>query len=113
MGTVNRCVPQRHSHTLLRVSTFSITVLIAMFISPHASYSQTKKPNILVIFGDDVGQTDVSAYSMGLMGFHTPNIDRIAKEGMLSPTIMRRTAARQDARRLLPVRVHGALGSPK
>ena len=41
------------------------------------------KPNILVIFGDDAGQTDISAYSMGLMGFHTPNIDRIAKEGML------------------------------
>jgi arylsulfatase A-like enzyme len=42
-----------------------------------------KKPNILVIMGDDIGQTNVSAYSMGLMGYHTPNIDRIAKEGML------------------------------
>jgi arylsulfatase len=42
-----------------------------------------KKPNILVIFGDDIGQTNVSAYSMGLMGYRTPNIDRIAKEGML------------------------------
>jgi len=41
------------------------------------------KPNILVIFGDDVGQTNISAYSMGLMGYHTPNIDRIAKEGLL------------------------------
>jgi arylsulfatase len=42
-----------------------------------------KKPNILVIFGDDVGQTNVSAYGMGIMGYWTPNIDRIAKEGML------------------------------
>jgi len=42
-----------------------------------------KKPNILVIFGDDVGQTNVSAYSFGLMGYRTPNIDRIAKEGMM------------------------------
>jgi arylsulfatase len=42
-----------------------------------------KKPNILIIWGDDIGQTDVSAYSMGVMGFRTPNIDRIAKEGML------------------------------
>jgi arylsulfatase len=42
-----------------------------------------KKPNILVIFGDDIGQTNISAYSMGLMGYRTPNIDRIAKEGML------------------------------
>jgi arylsulfatase len=42
-----------------------------------------KKPNFLVIFGDDIGQTNVSAYSMGLMGYRTPNIDRIAKEGMI------------------------------
>lgn len=43
----------------------------------------TGKPNIVVIWGDDIGITDVSAYSMGLMGFKTPNIDRIAKEGMI------------------------------
>src|ERR1043165_2251517 len=42
-----------------------------------------KRPNILVIFGDDIGVTNVSAYSMGLMGYRTPNIDRIAKEGMI------------------------------
>jgi len=41
------------------------------------------KPNILVIFGDDIGQTNISAYSMGLMGYRTPNIDRIAREGMI------------------------------
>jgi arylsulfatase A-like enzyme len=42
-----------------------------------------KKPNILVIFGDDVGQTNISAYGMGVVGYWTPNIDRIAKEGMM------------------------------
>jgi arylsulfatase len=42
-----------------------------------------RKPNILVIWGDDIGQSDISAYSHGLMGFRTPNIDRIAREGML------------------------------
>jgi hypothetical protein len=42
-----------------------------------------KKPNILVIFGDDIGVTNVSAYSMGLVGYRTPNIDRIAREGMM------------------------------
>ena len=41
-----------------------------------------KKPNILVIFGDDIGITNISAYSDGLMGYETPNIDRIAKEGV-------------------------------
>lgn len=40
------------------------------------------KPNILVIFGDDIGTTNISAYSDGLMGYETPNIDRIANEGL-------------------------------
>ena len=43
----------------------------------------TKKPNILIIWGDDIGQSNLSCYSRGLMGYQTPNIDRIAKEGML------------------------------
>jgi hypothetical protein len=41
------------------------------------------KPNILVIWGDDIGQSNLSCYTHGLMGYHTPNIDRIADEGML------------------------------
>jgi arylsulfatase len=41
------------------------------------------KPNILVIWGDDIGISNLSCYSMGLMGYQTPNIDRIAREGML------------------------------
>jgi len=41
------------------------------------------QPNIVVIWGDDIGQTNVSAYSMGVMGYRTPNIDRIAAEGMM------------------------------
>src|SRR6266545_6886453 len=40
------------------------------------------KPNILVIWGDDIGITSLSCYSDGLMGYRTPNIDRIAQEGM-------------------------------
>ncbi len=44
--------------------------------------SSEKKPNILVIFGDDIGIANVSAYSGGLMGYETPNIDRLAKEGI-------------------------------
>lgn len=41
------------------------------------------KPNILVIFGDDIGQSNISAYSMGLVGYHTPNIDKIANDGVI------------------------------
>ena len=43
---------------------------------------QSDKPNILVIWGDDIGITNLSCYSDGLMGYRTPNIDRIADEGM-------------------------------
>jgi arylsulfatase A-like enzyme len=41
------------------------------------------KPNILVIWGDDIGQSNVSAYTRGMMGYQTPNIDRVAREGMM------------------------------
>ena len=45
--------------------------------------SPRKPPNILVIFGDDIGIPQISAYTMGLMGYRTPNIDRIAAEGAI------------------------------
>ena len=47
------------------------------------SASQDKKPNILVIWGDDIGINNLSCYSHGMMGYRTPNIDRLAKEGMM------------------------------
>src|SRR6202000_463298 len=50
---------------------------------PQPSAPSERKPNILVIFGDDIGQTNISAYSFGVVGYRTPNIDRIAKEGMM------------------------------
>ena len=65
-----------------------LTLLVSIFVLPIAVFAQAttattgKKPNILVIFGDDIGQTNISAYSFGLMGYRTPNIDRIANEGM-------------------------------
>jgi arylsulfatase len=70
--------------TLAAASAFgagaSIKVTQAQAQQPAPS---GRRPNILVIFGDDIGQTNVSAYSFGLMGYRTPNIDRIAREGML------------------------------
>ena len=49
-----------------------------------SAFAQTaKKPNVLVIWGDDIGYWNVSAYNQGMMGYKTPNIDRIAKEGAL------------------------------
>src|SRR5262245_42769560 len=45
--------------------------------------AKSGKPNILVIWGDDIGISNLSCYSHGLMGYRTPNIDRLAKEGMM------------------------------
>lgn len=50
---------------------------------PPTQPASGQKPNILVIFGDDIGQSNISAYTFGLMGYRTPNIDRIAKEGLM------------------------------
>ncbi len=63
-----------------------LQILMAMAVaiglaSPISALAQ-KKPNILVIWGDDIGIANVSAYSSGVMGYETPNIDRIAKEGI-------------------------------
>ena len=45
--------------------------------------ADARKPNILIIWGDDIGESNISAYSLGMMGYKTPNIDRIAREGAI------------------------------
>ncbi|HEX3357347.1 MAG TPA: arylsulfatase [Tepidisphaeraceae bacterium] len=64
----------------MRLKTF--LVLLIGCLPLITAQAQDKKPNILVIWGDDIGVADVSAYSQGLMGFETPNIDRIGNEGI-------------------------------
>ena len=59
-----------------------IVVGLALIAGP-AFAAEQKKPNILIIWGDDIGLWNVSAYNQGMMGYKTPNIDRIAKEGAL------------------------------
>ncbi len=58
---------------------------LALVLGSMAAQAQEAEqpPNILVIWGDDIGQTNVSAYSFGLMGYQTPNINRIADEGVM------------------------------
>ncbi|MCG8584533.1 MAG: sulfatase-like hydrolase/transferase, partial [Pirellulales bacterium] len=68
------------------LSRGSIAVLIGVVLCAaqvQHGYSQESKPNILVIWGDDIGQSNISAYTMGLVGYRTPNIDRVAKEGLI------------------------------
>ena len=63
-------------------SILKLVALTLLVVGVAVSTQAQKKPNILVIFGDDIGISNISAYSNGLMGYRTPNIDRLAKEGM-------------------------------
>jgi arylsulfatase A-like enzyme len=65
-----------------KVLSYSLAVLavLAVLLSVPAQ-GAAKKPNILIIWGDDIGWFNISAYNMGMMGYKTPNIDRIANEG--------------------------------
>ncbi len=67
----------------MKPQVISALVLVLAVAGPaFAQEAATDRPNILVIFGDDIGIANVSAYSDGLMGYTTPNIDRIADEGI-------------------------------
>src|SRR5512145_3146752 len=61
------------------------TALAMSCLMSNAAHAQQQpqRPNIVIIWGDDVGQSNISAYSHGVMGYQTPNIDRIAKEGVM------------------------------
>ena len=62
-------------------TAFFMGFMVTMAVIPMSAFAA--KPNILVIWGDDVGRSNISAYTKGLMGYRTPNIDRIADEGMI------------------------------
>ena len=70
------------------LTTLGIAGGLLLAASALTAYAQTthtegKKPNIVIIWGDDIGQSNLSVYSHGVMGYKTPNIDRLAKEGMM------------------------------
>ncbi|OIQ27787.1 MAG: arylsulfatase [Bacteroidetes bacterium MedPE-SWsnd-G2] len=64
--------------------TFKVLILLTIFGGVFSANAQKgQQPNILVLWGDDIGQSNLSAYTMGLMGHQTPNIDKIAKDGII------------------------------
>ena len=65
----------------MKLSIISATLLTLGTVATLSAANE--KPNILIIWGDDIGQSNVSAYSRGVMGYKTPNIDSIAKQGMM------------------------------
>ena len=82
--STNERQPTDKTGTMNRKLIITALSFLSMCLG-HASdvaFAQGKKPNILVIWGDDIGIANVSAYSDGLMGYETPNIDRIANEGI-------------------------------
>lgn len=68
-----------HRPRLIFIALISI---LSIIVAPVLAQEQKQKPNILVIWGDDIGWQNVSAYGMGTMGYTTPNIDRIGMEGI-------------------------------
>ena len=113
-----RCV------TFRLVTAFFMGLMVTMAVIPMSAFAA--KPNILVIWGDDIGWSNISVYNHGMMGYQTPNIDRIAKEGAMftdwyaqqSCTVHRRSGARVRVRRrgdrrrlraVRPVRLGGRL----
>ncbi|CAN5498792.1 arylsulfatase [soil metagenome] len=80
----------RRRNFLLGGTALPVLATAGLGVATQLAQAQTpapatggKKPNILVIFGDDIGIPQISAYTMGMMGYRTPNIDRIAKEGAI------------------------------
>jgi arylsulfatase len=67
----------------IRRLSIALLTLLAVAMMVNAPTSAQQRPNIVIIWGDDIGQSDISAYSHGLMGFKTPNIDRLANEGVM------------------------------
>jgi arylsulfatase A-like enzyme len=71
--------------SMIKSGRFAAAIITLPLLFGGAASAQTpaQKPNILVIWGDDIGVHNISAYNHGIMGYQTPNIDRIAKEGAL------------------------------
>ena len=67
---------------MIRKFCFSIVLVVSAVLLASATHA-ADRPNILVIWGDDIGIWNISRYSMGQMGYQTPAIDRIANEGMV------------------------------
>jgi len=73
---------RRHERWLSIAAAIFSVGLVSCF-AETVSAEARKRPNIVIIWGDDIGQSNVSAYTRGLMGYQTPNIDSVAREGML------------------------------
>jgi hypothetical protein len=82
----------------MKAKLISMAVIAgALAVSATSAFVQAKKPNILVIMGDDIGWFNASCYNSGIMGYQTPNVDRIAREGARLPTSTSSRVWRKDS----------------
>ncbi len=72
----------RYTYKWLQQQILVLVPLVIGLLCSSSLMAETTKPNILIIWGDDIGLYNISAYNDGAMGYRTPNIDRIANEGM-------------------------------
>jgi len=87
-GFNKKCLVRANSKNLQYLTKGAVVVLVAAFLSSLANFveparAEDKKPNIVVIMGDDVGWFNISAYHRGIMSGKTPNLDALASQGML------------------------------
>src|SRR5687768_10902393 len=73
----------KNKNTSIATALMCVLAIMLGVLGISDTLAQAKKPNIIVIFGDDIGYWNISALNHGMMGYRTPNIDRIAREGGL------------------------------
>jgi arylsulfatase A-like enzyme len=71
------------SHNAAHAGLLALALTLVFALTAPSAWAANKKPNILIIWGDDIGEFNISAYNMGMMGYKTPNIDSIAREGAI------------------------------
>ena len=80
---MNTNQPNQTARKGRQTSLLAAVTLASLMTAGAARGADAKTPNILIIWGDDIGDFNISAYNMGRMGYRTPNIDSIAKEGAI------------------------------
>ena len=83
----------KHKPKVVSYGLSVLTATAALIGAGGPLQAQDKKPNIIVIMGDDVGWCNIGAYHQGLMSDKTPNLDKLARKACASPTITRSQAA--------------------
>ena len=92
----------------LRMLAVPLIALLAMACPALAQAQTAKQPNIIMIMGDDIGWANIGAYNQGIMAMRTPNLDRLAAEGMRFTDYYAEASCTAGRAELSPARFHCA-----